>query len=66
MKYKMKEDNGFWNIIETPTQHVIRSFKDREEAKKYMRNLNFGAVFDGWTPAFFLKDLNKNSEKKSM
>ena len=55
MKYKMIEVNGLWNVVEQSTDHVIVSLKDRDEAKKIMRNLNFGAVFDGWTPAFFLK-----------
>ena len=55
MKYKIVEANGMWNVVEQSTDHVIVSFKDKDEAKKIMRNLNFGAVFDGWTPAFFLK-----------
>jgi hypothetical protein len=55
MKYKIVEANGVWNVVEQSTDHVIVSFKDKDEAKKIMRNLNFGAVFDGWTPAFFLK-----------
>lgn len=63
MKYKLKQDGSLWNVIETPTQHLVGTFKDKEKAKKYMRNLNFGGVFDGWTPAFFLKDLNIFREK---
>jgi hypothetical protein len=55
MKYKIVEANGMWNVVEQSTNHAIVSFKDKDEAKKIMRNLNFGAVFDGWTPAFFLK-----------
>ena len=57
MKYKIVEANGMWNVVEQSTDHVIVSFKDKDkdQAKKIMRNLNFGAVFDGWTPAFFLK-----------
>ena len=59
----MIDVNGVWKIIETPTEHTIAEFKSKDEAKKYMRNLNFGAVFDGWTPAFFLKNLNNFHEK---
>jgi len=55
MKYKLVQIDGMWRVVEQSTDHVIVSFKDKDEAKKIMRNLNFGAVFDGWTPAFFLK-----------
>ena len=55
MKYKLIEVNGMWNVVEHSTDHVIVTLKNKDEAKKIMRNLNFGAVFDGWTPAFFLK-----------
>ena len=55
MKYKLVQIDGMWRVVEQSTDHVIVSLKDKDEAKKIMRNLNFGAVFDGWTPAFFLK-----------
>ena len=55
MKYKLVQIDGMWRVVEQSTDHVIASLKDKDEAKKIMRNLNFGAVFDGWTPAFFLK-----------
>ena len=65
MKYKMIDVNGVWNIVETQTDHVVATIKNKDEAKKRMRNLNFGAVFDGWTPAFFLKNLNNFHQKLS-
>jgi len=55
MKYKLVQIEGMWSVVEQSTDHVIVTLKDKDEAKKIMRNLNFGAVFDGWTPAFFLK-----------
>lgn len=53
--YKIIEDNGSFNIWENPTEQVIRSFKDNAEARKFLRHLNLGGGFDGWTPSFFLK-----------
>lgn len=55
MKYKMKKESDLYKVVEVATSHVIMSFKVEQEARKYMRSLNFGAVFDGWTPRFFLQ-----------
>ena len=62
MKYKLQQVSNGWAIIEISTDHVLATFKTGAEAKKEMRRLNFGAVFDGWTPAFFLKNLKFNQE----
>jgi hypothetical protein len=58
MKYKLVQVDGMWSVVEQSTDHVIAIFIEKDEAKKFMRTLNFGAVFDGWTPAFFLKILS--------
>ena len=63
MKYKMVQVDGMWSVVEQSTDHVIAIFIEKDEAKKFMQTLNFGAVFDGWTPAFFLKkfyNVNQN------
>lgn len=52
------------SVLETATEQVIKKFETVESAKKFMRNLNLGGGFDGWTPSFLLRDLstciNKN------
>jgi hypothetical protein len=55
MKYKLKKSNELFHVLEIATDQIIKSFKDESEARKYSRSLNFGAVFDGWTPRFFLQ-----------
>jgi hypothetical protein len=62
MKYKLKGIYNGWMVVEIKTDHVLAFFTDKEEARKELRRLNFGAVFDGWTPAFFLKNLNFNQK----
>lgn len=52
--YKIIEDKGVFNIWENTTEQVIRSFTDNTEARKFLRHLNLGGGFDGWTPTFFL------------
>ena len=44
-------------VIEKSTNQVIRSFDNKADAKKFLRHMNFGGGFDGWTPEFFLKAL---------
>ena len=49
------DNKKVYNIKETKTEQVIRSFDNFNEARKYMVYLNKGGAFDGWTPNFFLK-----------
>lgn len=58
MNYKIVENNGKFDILETATKLIIKTFATREEAKALMRKLNFGGGFDGNTPAFFLKNIS--------
>lgn len=57
MNYKLKVENGV-SVIETTTNQIIRSFDNIESARKFLRQLNLGGGFDGWTPSFFLRDLS--------
>lgn len=57
MNYKIVENNGKFEVFETPTKLTIKSFDTREEAKALMRKLNFGGGFDGFTPPFFVKNI---------
>jgi hypothetical protein len=64
MNYKLIEDKSksFYNILETKTEQVITSFPGDKflEARAFMRQLNLGGGFDGWTPSFLLKNAVKS------
>lgn len=68
MNYKLVEDENkkIYYVKETTTDLNIEFFKDFSEAKKFMRHLNLGGGFDGFTPQFMVykktKLLNKNSK----
>jgi len=59
MNYKLVQTS----VVETKTEQVIKTFNDRNEAKKFMRHLNLGGGFDSWTPSFILKNIFKNTKK---
>lgn len=50
----MSVDKMHCDILETATDQLIATNIPLVEAKERCRELNFGAVFDGWTPSFFL------------
>jgi len=54
-----------YNVIETTTSQIIKTFMDPKEAKDYMRFLNLGGAFDGFTPSFLVKKV-ENFGKKSV
>lgn len=60
MNYKMKVDNGVHQVLETSTEQIIETFKDNKECRKFMRHLNLGGGFDGFTPQFVLKSVKNN------
>lgn len=47
-----------WKVVERRTElkeeYDIKTFTNKEDAKKFSRFLNLGGGFDGWTPSFFL------------
>ena len=55
MNYEIVNQNGVFWILETQTDHFIRSFISFHDARMYMNKLNSGYAFDGWTPKFFIK-----------
>lgn len=75
MNYKVKEtlmwpetsekNCPIFNVIETTTNQIIKTFMVEKEAKQFLRHLNFGGGFDGWTPSFILKKFNIPSSKLS-
>lgn len=52
-----------YDVVETTTSQVIQTFLDQKEAKAFLRHLNFGGGFDGWTPSFMLKKVMDLSKK---
>ena len=60
MSYKVVEQNKVFHVVEDrkidklTEQVTIRSFQTRQDAKLFMRKLNGGMGFNGWTPSFFL------------
>jgi len=60
MGYKVIEvkDKKQFNVVEKRSQfqeeYVIKTYSDKEDARKMSRSLNLGNGFDGWTPSFFL------------
>lgn len=53
--YKMVEDNNTFGVYEIATEQVIKTFTDRNEARKFLRHVNLGGGFNGWTPTFFMR-----------
>jgi len=60
MMYKLVKNNEarVADIVEVPTGQVIHSYEMKDgyekDAKIYLRGLNSGGGFDGWTPEFLL------------
>ena len=62
MNYNLVEgraDKNKYDILETTTDQVIKSFPGDQflDARKFMRHLNLGGGFDGFTPSFLLKNI---------
>lgn len=64
MIYKVVEQAKKFYVTETrktvtDTTEVVfvQKFSDRTEAKQFMRKLNGGCGFNGWTPQFFLTEI---------
>jgi hypothetical protein len=54
LNYKIVNNDTMFDIFETQTEQNIKSFDDNTEARKFLRHLNLGGGFDGWSPNFFL------------
>jgi hypothetical protein len=64
MNYRINSKKNIFEVYETATEQVIKSFSDAKEAKKFMKSLNLGSGFDGWTPSFVLKDFSEYINKR--
>ena len=56
------EGDFLWCVYEHSTEQVINSFYFEDEAKRYVKFLDRGGAFAGWTPAFFT-ETKINTEK---
>lgn len=70
MSYNLIEgraDKNMYDILESTTDQVIRSFPGDQflKAREFMRHMNLGGAFDGWTPSFMLKKFSVPQEKSS-
>jgi hypothetical protein len=69
MAYNLVEgkDKSMYDILEETTNQVIKSFPGSKfaEARAFMRHLNLGGGFDGFTPTFLLRNLDNCINKKS-
>jgi hypothetical protein len=67
MVYNLVEghDRSMYDVLETTTEQVIKSFPGDKflEARTFMRHLNLGGAFDGWTPSFLLKNISLDKKK---
>ena len=52
MNYKIVNENHKFAVREVKTDQNLEVFKTKDDARKFMRHLNLGGSFDGWTPAF--------------
>lgn len=57
------ENEYLWCVFENNTEQVINSFYFEDEAKEYIKFLNDGGAFNGWTPAFVLNEITIQSEE---
>jgi hypothetical protein len=63
LNYIVEACSTEYNVIETPSEQIIKTYQVYKDAKDLMRHLNLGGAFDGWTPTFMLKKINIISEK---
>ncbi len=60
MKYRIEPSDGHYEfrVVEQPSKQIIKAFSAIKEAKAFMRHLNMGGGFDGWTPPFIVPRQN--------
>jgi len=56
------ENKTLYHIKEVKTEHIIKTFSNFSEARKFLTHLNKGGGFAGWSPNFIVKSYeNPNS-----
>jgi hypothetical protein len=66
--YKLIEnptDKSKYAILETSTEQIVKIFdgKDFSDARKFLRHLNLGGGFDGWSPSFCVRNISSYINK---
>ena len=63
--YKLVNNENEYEVLETNTDQVIKTFplNKQKEARAFMRSLNLGYGFNGFTPSFFLVSGEKHISK---
>lgn len=55
----VEHNNEFlWCVYEHATELVVNDFYFEDEARQYIKFLNRGGAFAGWTPSFFTEKIN--------
>lgn len=64
MNYNLVENKvkSVYDVVETATDQVIYTSNEKD-ARLFMRHLNLGGGFDGWTPSFLLKNFMLPTKK---
>lgn len=52
-----------FDVFETQTDQVVLSATTNKIAKETSRHLNLGGGFDGQTPSFFLRQIDRPAQK---
>lgn len=52
INYKIVNRGDKFCILETQTDQIVKICDDKKVAKKYLKHLNLGGGFDGWSPSF--------------
>lgn len=63
MNYKVFQRDDIFDVFETQTEQIIKSFNNTYDAKELARILNLGGGFDGFTPRFVLNIFGNNNDK---
>lgn len=64
--YSIEENNGIYSVVEYLTEQTVGKFSDKLEARKFLRHLNLGGGFDGWSPAFMFRPIEFNLENNNL
>lgn len=65
INYKITKNGEVWDLLETQTEQLIRTYKTAQDAQVAKTDFNRGQGFDGWTPSFMLQKYFVSQEKKS-
>jgi hypothetical protein len=63
MSYSVKQGESGYNIVEKDTDAIIVLERTEKDARALCRKMNLGSGFNGWTPTFFTKRMELNTEE---